>query len=239
LNEPERVYCHNCGSKLDRSLLPKTEEKKQEGPEKARKRIAKMTNPQGSVVVREIKALFKVAFWSAVLAAVIQIVRPPEGVPDPKAVSDRLVSGDMADALESPQPRGISFTQDEINSHLKRKVKAKETMVPGVQVTRIFVNLRPGTLRLCPEYDVWGYPMYAGVEYSLEVKDGKFTATPVGGNLGRLSLHPELMKYVEPAFAGLHSSVASERKQMDQIAIVKVEDKRIDLATKGAANVQR
>jgi hypothetical protein len=77
------------------------------------------------------------------------------------------------------------------------------------------------------------------VEYSLEVKDGKFTATPIGGNFGRLALHPELMKYVEPAFAGLHDGVASERKQMNQIGSVKVEDKRIDLVTKGAANVQR
>lgn len=239
LNEPERVYCHNCGSKLDRSLLPKTEEKKQEAPDKARKRIAKMTNPGGNVFLREVKALFKVAFWSVVLAAVIQIVRPPDGIPDAKVASERLVSGDMADALESPQPRAISFTEDEINSHLKRKVKAADTMLPGVRVSRIFVNLRPGALRLSPEFDVWGYPMYAGVDYSLEVKDGKFTATPSGGNFGRLALHPELMKYVEPAFASLHEGVASERKQMNQIGSVKVEAKRIDLVTKGSANVQR
>ena len=27
-NEVERVYCHNCGEKLDRSLLPKVDEVK-------------------------------------------------------------------------------------------------------------------------------------------------------------------------------------------------------------------
>ena len=67
-NEPERVYCHNCGAKLDRSLLPKTTEKPPERPEKARKRIEKMTNPKSGGVGREIKALFKVAFFSALLA---------------------------------------------------------------------------------------------------------------------------------------------------------------------------
>ena len=42
-NEPERVYCHNCGSKLDRSVLPKEEAKrKEESPETARRIVARL-----------------------------------------------------------------------------------------------------------------------------------------------------------------------------------------------------
>ena len=46
-NEAERVYCHNCGGKLDRSLLPKEDPKTstQAAVEAARKHVAKMTNP--------------------------------------------------------------------------------------------------------------------------------------------------------------------------------------------------
>src|ERR1700757_2562322 len=77
VNEPERVYCHNCGSKLDRSLLPKAESKAVEAPEKVRKRVEKMTNPRSGWFGREVKALFKVVFFSALLAAAIDFFWPP------------------------------------------------------------------------------------------------------------------------------------------------------------------
>ena len=85
-NEPERVYCHNCGSKLDRSLLPTVEEKKQDHPDKVRKRIEKMTNPKSGSVGREIKALFKVAFFSALVAVIILLVQKPDDLPELKVI---------------------------------------------------------------------------------------------------------------------------------------------------------
>src|SRR5580704_5733213 len=95
-NEPERVYCHNCGAKLDRSLLPKTAEKPQEHPEKARKRIEKMTNPQSGVFWREIKTLFKVAFFSALLAVVLLVIQKPVDLPEVKKTDNpRMVKSDM------------------------------------------------------------------------------------------------------------------------------------------------
>lgn len=239
LNEPERVYCHNCGSKLDRSLLPKGEEKKQESPEKARKRISKITNPQASSFGREFKALLKTVCYAALTAAIIQIVRAPEGVPNTKQESTmRLVSGDMMMALESSSPRAISFTEDEVNDFLKRKLKKKEGMIPGVEFSRAYVNLRPGVLRMNSEMSIWGYPVYSGVHYRLDVKDGKFEATIVGGNFGRLSVDPRLMQYGEVTFASLWASLQPERKQMDKMGSVTVEDKRINLVTKGAAAVR-
>ncbi len=46
-NEPERVYCHNCGAKLDRSLLPQVKEaKEKQDQERARRRVKKLTNPE-------------------------------------------------------------------------------------------------------------------------------------------------------------------------------------------------
>ncbi len=236
LNEPERVYCHNCGSKLDRSLLPKSEQKKQETPEKARKRITKMTNPQAGWFWREVKTFFQVIIYSALAAAIILIAQAPDGVPDPKKPSTmRLVSSDMMEALESPAPRALSFSEDEVNQYLKQMLKAKEGMIPGVQFMRAFVNFRPGALRISSENSVWGYPLYSGVDYHIEVKDGKFTSTVVGGNFGRLAVDPQIMRYGEAAFQSLWTALQRERKQMDRMLSVKVDKERIDLVTKGAA----
>ncbi len=234
LNEPERVYCHNCGAKLDRSLLPKVEEKKQEGPEKARKRIEKMTNPQSGVVKREIFMIFKTAFWGAVVAVLILIFRPPDDVPDPKKPgTGRLVSSDMMEALESPAPRQLSFTEDEVNEYLKRAFKAKDSAIPGVEFSRAFVNLSPGVMKFSVENSVWGYPVYSNVQYTLEVKDGKFTATVAGGGLGRLQIDPQIMKYGDFLFQSVWTALDREHKQMEKMASVKIEDKHIDLVTKG------
>src|SRR3954447_16074507 len=80
-NEPERVYCHNCGAKLDRSVLPKEEEVRRESPERARRRIMRMANPSSNVVKREIGALFKTLFFAVLAACIIQCLRPPDGIP--------------------------------------------------------------------------------------------------------------------------------------------------------------
>ncbi len=235
MNEAERVYCHSCGAKLDRSLLPKADEKKQEDPQETRKRIAKMTNPTSNWVGRELKALCSVVIYSALLAAVILVVRAPDDVPDKKAPQTmRLVSSDLMEAMESPTPRAISFNEGEINQYFKQ-MKSKEGSIPGVEFVRAFVRLRPGVLRLSSEQSVAGYPIYSGVDYKLEYKEGKLKATIVGGNFGRLAVDPQLMNYAEVAFAKLFTALQRERKQMDRFSSVVVQEGRIDLVTKPGA----
>jgi len=94
--------------------------------EKARKRIEKITNPKANILWRELKALFKVAFFSALLAAVFLICQKPEGLPEgKKEPSMRLVSSDMMDALGSPIPKRVEFSDDDINQYLKQAVKPR------------------------------------------------------------------------------------------------------------------
>jgi hypothetical protein len=239
LNEPERVYCHNCGSKLDRSLLPKGEEKKQEPPEKARKRISKMTNPQAGWFGREVKALFKVAIYAALLAAILLIIQKPDGLPDgKKEPTMRLVSSDMMEALESPTPRALSFTEDEVNQYLKQMLKKTEGAIPGVDFTRAYISFLPGVLHLCSEQAVLGYPLFSGIDYQVEIKDGKLATKIVGGNFGRLAVDPQIMQYLDVAFQNLWKALDRERKQMDKMQSVKIEKQRIDLVTKGTAGAR-
>src|SRR3954470_20899329 len=84
-NEPERVYCHNCGAKLDRSVLPKEEQIRRESPDKARKRIMKMTNPGASRVRRELGALVKTLIFAALVACLVQALRAPDHLPPAKS----------------------------------------------------------------------------------------------------------------------------------------------------------
>ena len=237
VNEPERVYCHNCGAKLDRSLLPKVEEqKKQEPPEQARKRIAKMTNPKSGWLLRETKALFKVAFFSALIAALWLLLQKPDDVPEPsKNPSMRLISSDMMEAMSSPTPVAVSFSDDDINQYLKQTIKTQDTMVPGVQLVHAYVQCVPGVMRLTSEESAFGYPIFFRIDYKLDIKDGKFTPTIVGGGFGKISVDPQLMQYADYAFGTLFTSLQREHKQMDKMQRALVGTGRIDLVTKGAA----
>lgn len=236
VNEAERVYCHNCGAKLDRTLLPKTEEPGRNAAEQDRKRVHKMTNPGGSPAAREVKTLFQTLLYAALVAVVIQIVRPPSSVPPAKSeeLSLRLISSELQDALEAPRPVGLQFTESEVNAHLGKSLKKKTAgMFPGVQFERAYVRLEPGNVYIGMEQSLFGYALYSGVRHTVSVKDGKLLAINRGGNFGRLAVHPALMKYLVIAFRPLFTALQREKEQMEHMQQILPMKGSIFLATKG------
>jgi hypothetical protein len=138
------------------------------------------------------------------------------------------------EAVETPQPRPLSFSEDEVNQYLKLTLKAKEGVIPGVRFERAFVNLSPGVLRMNSEQSLWGFPLFSGIAFKPEIKDGKLKAVIVGGNFGRLPVDPQIMQFAEAAFQKLWAALDRERRQMDRMQVIVVKQGRIDLMTKGA-----
>jgi hypothetical protein len=236
VNEAERVYCHSCGSKLDRSLLPRAEDSEEHSPEKARKRISKITNPKSGIsVLREVKTFFQVEIGAAVVAVLFVMGLKPDGVPEVKKESmQRMINSDMMEALESPQPRSISFTQDEVNQHLKKTVKTRDALVPGVDAERTYAVFTPGVIRMGTEYSLWGYySIFAEIQFRVEIKDGKFSTPIIGGNVGRLAVDPRLMEYGNWLFSDTWDTLKRERGEMDKMSRVDVKEGGILLVTKG------
>ena len=217
VNEAERVYCHNCGAKLDRSLIPKPEETAKHSLDQNRRRIKRMTNPGESVVTRELKALVKVLVSAAIVAAIILIVRAPENVPPekPSELAGRIVANDLTDALEAPQPRALKFTEGEVNAHLSSSLKSKGTgmLLGWISSGPTLGSIRGMFISVCQQA-VGGYPLYSGVRYQVGVKDGKFFTENRGGNFGRLAIHPALMKYLAVAFKPLFTALKREQDQI-------------------------
>lgn len=235
-NEAERVYCHSCGAKLDRSLLPKDDDKKpvQDSPEQARKRIKKMTNPNAGGALREIKTAVSVLCYAAIAAVVLLIVQKPDGVPEmKKELLERSVGGELMDALDSPQPRRVDFTEAEVNGHLQQILK--KTQGGLVEFQRLFVNFQPGTVHFGSQQDLFGLPIYSGVSYRIETKDKKLTATLSGGNFGRLAVPPVAMQYLDFFFQKLWTALAREKKQMANMQTIVVQKGTVSLVTKGSA----
>jgi hypothetical protein len=233
VNEAERVYCHNCGAKLDRSLLPKEDDKEtRDSIERTRKRVRKMTNPGRGL--QDVKTLLGTLFWAALVAAVILIAREPDGIPprQDNVLADRMIGSELLDALESPQPRAIQFNERDINQHLAG-TRSKTKGYFGIKFERAFAALDPGVIRIGMQQSLWGFPVYSSVGYKLQIKGGRLVATTIDGSFGRLKIHPELMQYASASFRQLWGALTREKEQLDKMQGVRIEKGRIIFWTKG------
>ena len=238
-NEVERVYCHNCGAKLDRSLIPKAPEADQADIDKTRKRVAKMTSPGGVNAAHELKTLAKTLGYAALVALLVGIACEPEGVPPAKAregelSSLRMIGSELAEAAESPQARVLQLTDADANSYLKTALKSKgASLVPGADFARAFVRFDVGSVYVGVEQSLFGYPIYTGAYNNVGVKDGKFYADNQGGHIGRVGIHPLLMKYAGAAFNPLWQSLKRERDQIQAMQRIDIGKGAIRFVSKG------
>ena len=238
-NEVERVYCHNCGAKLDRSLIPKAPEADQKEIDKTRKRVQKMSSPSALNVVLELKTLVKTLAGAALLALIVGIMREPDGVPSVKAKggelsSLRMIGSELAEAAEAPGASVLQMTEADANSYLRTTLKSKgAALIPGAEFSRAFVRFDVGTVYVGVEQSLFGFPIYSGANYNMGVKGGVFYADNQGGHIGRVRLHPFVMKYASAAFNPLWESLKRERGQIQGMQRIDLVKGGIQLVTKG------
>lgn len=212
-NEPERVYCHNCGTKLDRSVLPRDTVTQQETLADTRRRIRRMTNP--GKLGAWLKGLLKVWVWAAILAAVICIAKRPADVPTrEQEITARIISGDVDAAVDAKQSVTLKATSIDLSQHVRSRVK-KVAIVPLSKFKRAFVTLDEGKVRLGVEEDLFGYPIFSTIEYQAAVVDGKFAAEKTGMYIGRLGIPPQV-NFLDGLFSKFATSLKQEQKVLDK-----------------------
>jgi hypothetical protein len=237
-NEPERVYCHNCGAKLDRSLLPKEPAKAgKEASDKSRKRVQKLTKPNSGFFAMWHKTALNTVASALTVAALIQMARPPAGVP-PIYTKDQLLDApqipqDIEDLQMSPTAQTRQLTEPMINMYLANAIKTTgDTSADYFQFNRAFANLNKDSIRITAQESAFGYPIYAGSTYKLAIAGGKLVATNVGGNVGRLPVHPMIMEYCASAFDNLWAALQHEKTLLDGMQSVSVQNGAFIFVTK-------
>lgn len=238
-NEPERVYCHNCGAKLDRTLLPKEPVKVvEDSKEKARKRVQKMVNPARGFFTNWHKTLFNTLASAISIAALVQISRPPQGVApisskdDIENASEVLSNIQELELSNVPGPPHV-LSQSLINDYLAGQIHAAgDTSGDYFKFERAFVNLGKDVIRITADVSAFGYHFYAGSSYKIAIAGGKLVSTNVGGNLGRLPVHPLVMEYCGVAFQHLWDALQRERDVMNKMQSVTVQPDGVTIVTK-------
>lgn len=240
-NEGERVYCHNCGTKLDRSLLPATSEI-EESPEKKQKRIKKIVSPKRGFFAGSGKTFIFTMLSALLVAVLLLIAMQPDDVPAAGSndiLPDVSPTMELEDALSQTTAQPLQFKQDDINAFLASKIKGEGNGMLGdsVKLVRAFAILDDDRIRITADETIFGLHVYSTIYYKLEIANNKLQATVKGGSLGRLQIHPNVMKNLSSIFDKIwqSSEMKQDKRLLDECKSVDVHKGVMDIVTLPAA----
>ncbi len=230
-NEPERIYCHSCGARLDRSAAASKVAPK-ETIKQTQKRVRRLFDPTWIKVRVLLFQISKLLAGACILAVLIQMILPPDVPPPPKdTLNISQINFALENAISQHTPAQLEYSQDQVNDHLRYVLKNKQSMLnkPFVQFQRAFVQLREGGCDITQERTIFGYSLYATADYTVRVGEGKPVITNKGGHIGRLPIHPTIMQFGDIMFSDIWAALDRERKLVIKMGGIEFHDKRVVL----------
>lgn len=235
-NEPERIYCHSCGSRLDRSAV-KVRNTEQTA-EATRQWVRKLFDPQRAKIRAYSLKVIKLILAACMLAALVQIVLPPD-VPAPVKtdIAASQIRMDLENATTRGQPAHVQYTQDQVNAFLTYALKAKQSSLdkPLLVFKRVVVQFGEGTCALTVERSLFGYSVYTRSIYQPVLMGGKIEAVNKGASIGRLSIHPQASQIINVLFSDVWSALNREIKLVTKLGKIEFHDKSVVLMTDRAS----
>src|SRR5437667_3864919 len=186
-NEAERIYCHDCGARLDRSALAGYTTGKKETSEKLHKRMRGMFSQRGVKTRLLFFKTAKVTLLAGIVAAAVVILIPPDVPPAVKSEEfPPQINLSLETLTESRQPQSLQFSEEGINAYLASALKRKKEKLnhPLIDFERAIVAVTEGNCRVIIERSIIGYSMFTSGDYAYQNEGGKVTASPQWGTTG-------------------------------------------------------
>lgn len=228
-NELGRIFCHQCGAKLDLDKI-------------------KPTSGPGRIVRRKKQAsprrLWRIAIEVVMLAVFIWVIylmtRTPEIQPLRPTNADLMATDNKRVSLERVIYQGkpmatayqLKITTAELNTYLNSKgwdkpVKQGFNVVPialRVELNRGVVTLSfLGTARWGEGLSKKIFLSYTGLP---SIHDGHFEFAPVAASIGDLPIHPAILAHtslMQNYFQQLFNKLKGEKELLDQLSSITVE----------------
>ena len=223
-NEAERVYCHGCGARLSK---PAAEAAKNEEAQtiETRERLRRLMDNRGVKARQWATNIAKLLLGSCIAAALIQMFLPPDL---PAATGKDLVLGpqiglELENALFQHRGAQLTYREDQVNSYLGTVFKRKKVSLldkPMLDFEHGIAQFGEGTFRMTLERSFFGLSIYTSGLYRASTQDGKFAAANVGGLVGRMPIHPQLMHYADFLFSDAWKAMEQDRKQVEKFAAI-------------------
>ncbi len=233
-NEPERVYCHNCGAKLNRpptSAIPGKTDDVETVAE--RERLRRMIDQRGARTRRLIFNIAKLILGACLAAAVVQMFLPPDLPAGGKDLElGPQIGLDLENAIMQHRGAQLTYQQDQVNSYLATALKRKKTSIldkPMLEFRRGVAQFDEGIFHMTAERSIFGLSLYTSVFYQANVQDGKIAGTCEGGMIGRMPIHPLLMRYAGFLFSDVWKALAQDEKQVAKLRAIEFHPKTVTL----------
>jgi hypothetical protein len=232
-NEPERIYCHDCGARLDRSALAKAPPKGEDVKETQR-RLRTMLDPGRAKMRLLFFKTSKVILGAFVLAAVIQMVLPPDVPPRPKTGDfPPQINLDLENAALNHSTTPLHYTETQVNAYLGGALKSKQAALSSMlNFERAIVKFDETVCSITAERSLFGFSIFTTTSSKVTLQNGTLTAANIGGRIGRLPVHPLLMKYADPLFADLWTALDRERKAVTKMSAIEFHPQAVVLTPK-------
>lgn len=238
-NEPERVYCHNCGAKLDRSLLPPEAVPVRRDPAELQRQVQKLMQPSAVRPVQVIKNLLLSLLIAALAAGLVAAARPPLDVPTfkPEQIDNaRQIDAELQSLIDARVARSVAYSEDDVNAYLKNNVRPKKNQdsVFGLKFEQLYVRFLEGNVcKATQRMSLFDFPLYFSVANRVEVKGGKLATVPIGARVGRLPLPAAFVKPLDALFAPAWTAERTDRKLVEQMGSVAFRPGQVQLTTSG------
>lgn len=234
-NDPTRVYCHNCGTKLDRgetdapppgSITPMA------APPQIKKRREPIA--WGSYF----SFFFKLLVLVALIAGLTLALLPPRIVPEPVTPDERLASkwsGLVHDASDAPGARGFAISAADLQRWLTTVVKFQHPEQPWkLDPRRVYLQQEDGAVRVGVQATVADVvDIYFEAEYQPVREGGVYTLKPRRYFIGRLSLPVALGWPVERQLSSLGDALAGSLAELASASSIEVKPSEVKLKWEG------
>ena len=232
-NEPERIYCHDCGARLDRTALAKIAPKGEDAKETQR-RLKLLLDPQRAKIRHLFFKTSKMILGALATAALIQMLLPPDMPERPKSGDfPPQINLDIENAVLNHQTAPLQYTEAQVNAYLGSALKSKkEALNKYLNFERAVANFDETVCRVTVERSIFGFSVYTSTISKVAVQNGAIKANNIGGSIGRLPVHPLIMKYGDVMFADLWGALDREKKSIAKMETIEFHPQAVVLVPK-------
>jgi hypothetical protein len=236
-NELGRIFCHQCGQKLDINQI--------KPPSRGGKSLRKKSEFSAGKAISWILRL-------AVLGALVWVVYLVAQVPDVKSIettnADLISFFKKRDAIENAVATkheiSLSFTQTELNKYIdtfKLEKPEGKGLVMSVSNLQVELEKDEATAIVVGKVSVgtsWEKNLYISYTGTPGVEDGKFTFNPVTAHIGALKVPVFLLQrttFVQSWFNQLFGQLKDEKRLLDSATSVTSDTQALIVTYKPAA----
>ncbi len=233
-NEPERIYCHDCGARLDRSGLTKEKAAPaEEDSKETQRRVAALFDPRRGLLRQRFFQASKLILGALFLAAIVQMLRGPELPERPKlAALPPQINIDLENATEGRVP-ALRYSDDQVTAYLAYALRGKQAALSKyLKFERVVVGFEEGSTDFTVERSLFGYSVFTSESCSASIENGNIVTKSIGGHIGRMPIHPALMQCCGFLFTDLNGALERERKLISKMGSIEFHPHLVVLASK-------